>query len=164
MSFAKRSIATISVVVALSLETLAASATTQNPNFQQQPSTTNPSSTLISNQESPVLLAQNTKRKTKRSATRRPRLKRSAQKKTNTFPASQAAIETARNLEFQGRIAAEGCITNERQDQCSRLVEIKNALTDLCVIQQPSEACISFYTTLMNYESFLETQKIMKAV
>jgi hypothetical protein len=148
MSFAKRSIATISVIVALSLETLAASATTQNPNFQQQPSTTNPSSTLISNQESPVLLAQNTKRKSKKSKLLRPR------PKTSSSLNSQYD-----DVYYQGSRAVYQCIVEQRRNaaskECREMVAIKSSLTNWCY--QDSVACI-YVDRMAGDEIFWGTQ------
>jgi hypothetical protein len=155
MSFAKRSITTISVFVALSLETLAASAITQNPNSQQQLSTTNPSSTSVSSQESPILLAQNAKRKPKKSKLRRPRPKTSSSL-NNKYD----------GVYYQGSQAVYQCIVeqgrNAASKECREMVAIKSSFINWCY--QDSVACI-YVDRLASDEIFWGAQvTIMKPV
>jgi hypothetical protein len=156
MRFTKRSIAAIAVVAVLSLETLVASAATQNPNFQPQSSSSNSGSRLISSQDSPVLLARSTKRKTKKSKLRRPKKSKLRQSRPE---ASSSLISKYEDTYFQGRQAVYGCIVEQNRNsatkECREVVAIKSSLINWCY--QDSVAC-TYVDRLATDEIFWGTQ------
>ena len=58
----------------------------------------------------------------------------------------------ARDLELQGRFAADGCITNEIQRSCNRLVAIESSLLNLCLA---SASTCPYYNIFMSNKAQL---------
>jgi hypothetical protein len=155
MSLPARSITVVFVTVALSLEMFATSATASNLNLQQQSPSSNSPSTVLLSQERPVLLARNTKRKTKKSKTKK------SKSRPNNVVVSPAEAYQYRQLEIEGWAAAEQCILYGDAGACTRLSNVYSTLMNLCS-QKPSQVCSNHYTNLSSHEAHLWMRQAAK--
>jgi hypothetical protein len=156
MIFSMKWIATATVAITLGIEPLALSANAAMLERQTEPIASSVNTVAI--EPAPVLLAESSRRKTKKSRKRPNRKVKSKQSKV--APTSQSVIDTGSQLELDGRGAAYECIINGSQPHCRRFVEIKNSLMSLS-LQNLGQGYSLYYSNLSSYEAYLHVSKGM---